>query len=76
MNVSDDCLLRLHPDTRNKSPPDHWIDEQGKKVARIERGEGRFLLSLDERLAPSFGDFIVKRLPELYRAFREINHAD
>jgi ParB family chromosome partitioning protein len=77
---SDERFRRLFaalaPRHTKQVPPDHWIDEQGKKVARIERGEGRFLLSLDERLAPSFGDFIVRRLPELYRAFREIDHAD
>jgi ParB family transcriptional regulator, chromosome partitioning protein len=77
---SDERFRRLFaalaPLNTKQVTPDHWINEQGKKVARIERSEGRFLLSLDERLAPSFGDFIVNRLPELYRAFREINHAD
>jgi ParB family transcriptional regulator, chromosome partitioning protein len=69
-------FVALAPPNAKQVTPDHWVDEQGKKVARIERSEGRLLLSFDERLAPSFGDFVVNRLAELYRAFREINHAD
>ena len=31
----------------------------------------RVTLALDEKAAPAFGDFVISRLPELYRAFRE-----
>ncbi|SDR63985.1 chromosome partitioning protein, ParB family [Rhizobiales bacterium GAS113] len=48
-----------------------WTGEDGKKVARIERGVDRVTLSVDEKAAPSFGDFLIDRLPELYRAFQD-----
>jgi ParB family transcriptional regulator, chromosome partitioning protein len=56
---------------RKRARPTIWADESGKKVARIERNDKRITLSLDETTAPAFGDFIIDRLPELYRAFRE-----
>jgi ParB family chromosome partitioning protein len=60
---------------RPKGPrPTIWSDPSGKKVARIERSEERITLALDQKAAPAFGDFIVERLPELYRAFRESIH--
>ena len=48
-----------------------WSDEDGKKVARIERHTDRITLSLDEKAVPSFGEFIVDQLPDLYRSFRD-----
>ena len=51
--------------------PSIWAADDGKKVARIERQPDRVTLSVDEKVAPSFGDYLVERLPDLYRAFRE-----
>ena len=56
---------------RKKAHPTVWTDESGQKVARIERNDKRVTLSLDETIAPAFGEFIIDRLPQLYRAFRE-----
>ena len=55
-----------------KAPrPTTWIDDDGKKIVKIERHADRVTLALDEKAAPAFGDFVISRLPELYRAFRE-----
>jgi ParB family chromosome partitioning protein len=48
-----------------------WTASDGKKVAKIERNADRFVLALDERAAPLFGDFVLDKLPELYDAFRQ-----
>ena len=55
-----------------KAPrPTTWTDDDGKKIVKIERRADRVTLALDEKAAPAFGDFVISRLPELYRAFRE-----
>jgi ParB family chromosome partitioning protein len=48
-----------------------WTADDGKKVASIERRQGRVTLGLNENVAPAFGDFLIERLPELYRSFTE-----
>ena len=47
-----------------------WTADDGAKVARIRRGGGRFVVDIDDKVAPAFGDFLVEQLAELYRAFR------
>jgi ParB family transcriptional regulator, chromosome partitioning protein len=77
---SDERFAKLFAALAPRPPkgtrPTIWSDHSGKKVARIERSEERITLSLDEKAAPAFGDFIVERLPELYRAFRESLHEE
>jgi len=48
-----------------------WTASDGKKVAKVNRSADRFILAVDEKVAPSFGDFVLERLPELYDAFRQ-----
>lgn len=48
-----------------------WTGRDGKKVATINKSAGRFILSVDEKIAPAFGDFVLDRLPDLYDAFRQ-----
>ena len=48
-----------------------WTASDGQKVAKIQRSAERVVLALDEKVAPSFGDFVVGKLPELYDAFRQ-----
>lgn len=49
---------------------DHWVANDGKKIAQIKRSSDRCVVSLDEKLAPDFGDFIISHLPDLYQAFQ------
>jgi ParB family chromosome partitioning protein len=51
--------------------PTVWTGDDGKKVVRIERRPDCTTLSVDDKAAPAFGEFVIDRLPELYRAFRE-----
>jgi ParB family transcriptional regulator, chromosome partitioning protein len=61
----------LAPHREQKPQTTIWAGEDGKKVVRIERAPHRVTLALDEKAAPAFGEFLIARLPELYRAFRE-----
>ena len=47
-----------------------WKDGAGRKLARVERADGRFTLSIDETLEPSFGNFLLERLPEILASFQ------
>ncbi|GEP00597.1 plasmid partitioning protein RepB [Methylobacterium haplocladii] len=48
--------------------PQVWKDPRGRKVARVERSGGRFILSIDETLAPRLGPALFERLPEILAA--------
>ncbi len=50
--------------------PEIWKDGVGRKLARIERADGRFTLSIDETLEPSFGDYLLEQLPEILASFQ------
>lgn len=47
-----------------------WIDDLGRPLAQVDVPNGRFVISIDEVLEPTFGDYLLERLPELLKAFR------
>jgi ParB family chromosome partitioning protein len=64
-------LAALSPQsTRTLRATEVWTAPDGQKVARVDRGETRFTLTIDERLAPAFGDYLFSKFGELYEAFR------
>ena len=65
----------LAPRRPKTARPTVWTGDDGKKVVRIERSPDRTTLVVDDKTAPAFGEFVIDRLPELYRAFRE-EHRD
>lgn len=71
---SDDrfSLLLVAVTPRRNSSPEAmiWTAADGKKVAKVGRTGSKFVLELDEKIAPTFGDFVLEKLPGLYEAFR------
>lgn len=47
-----------------------WKDGSGRKIARIEQTATRFTLSIDRKLEPELGEFLVGRLDEILTALR------
>jgi ParB family transcriptional regulator, chromosome partitioning protein len=47
-----------------------WIDEGGKKIARIDDEGGWFRISIDKTVDADFGAFLADQLPALLRAYR------
>ncbi len=47
-----------------------WVSSEGTKAVRLERRPDRILLSVNETLAPQFGDFLFEQLPALFEAYR------
>ncbi|RYF22102.1 MAG: plasmid partitioning protein RepB [Oxalobacteraceae bacterium] len=63
-------LEAFGPKVAPKAKSEVWKDQQGRKVARIERSSGRFILSIDEKLEPKLGTALLDRLPEILAAVR------
>jgi ParB family chromosome partitioning protein len=70
---SDERLVRvltaLAPQTVTPIGGGTWSTPGGREAARVERGSYRFSLTIDERSAPGFGDYLFAKLDELYEAF-------
>ncbi len=47
-----------------------WVDDGGKKIARIEDDAGWFRISIDKTVDADFGAFVVSQLSSLLRAYR------
>lgn len=52
-----------------KGGRDAWHDGQGRALVRIERSTSGTRLTVDEKLAGGFGDFLIERLPQLHEEF-------
>ena len=46
-----------------------WAAKDGRAVARIERSLNRFVLVVDEKIAPAFGEYLLKELEMLFAAY-------
>lgn len=46
-----------------------WHDEHGRPLVRIERNAGSVRLTLNERLSPGFGQYLIDHLDELHHRF-------
>ena len=69
-------LASLDTPPRIKSEKETWNDEEGRQIATLRRAAGRATFVVDERVAPEFGEFLLRELPRLYRDYRETRGAD
>lgn len=46
-----------------------WTSDDGKKLGRIREGDRDLTVVIDKRVAPDFANYLVERLPELYKTF-------
>jgi len=42
----------------------------GKAIAQIKQDERSVTLVVDQKVAPDFGAYLIKTLPEIYAAFK------
>jgi ParB family chromosome partitioning protein len=61
----------LAPKTEAKPQARILQDEQGRKLARIERSPHSVTVAFDERVEPGLADYILDRLPEMLAAYRK-----
>jgi ParB family chromosome partitioning protein len=47
----------------------YWAPNNGPRVAKITANEQAFILAIDRRIAPDFGDYILEELEGLYKTY-------
>lgn len=60
----------MAPNAKQKPKAQKWVSEDGTNIARIDRNETACVLSINEKSAPMFGQFLIDQLPVLYAAFK------
>lgn len=58
------------PKKKKSGKSEIWKDGTGRELALVERGKGRFTLSIDDTIEPAFGDYLLDRLPEIFASFK------
>lgn len=53
-----------------------WINDRGQRAGQAERKQDRLVLTIDEKVAPEFGEFLFDRLNELYAEFLQRQERD
>lgn len=49
----------------------YWAPNNGARVAKITANDQAFILAIDKRIAPDFGDYILAQLEHLYSAYKK-----
>jgi ParB family chromosome partitioning protein len=47
----------------------HWSSSDGVKVAKVTSNARNFILNIDRRVAPHFGDYLLDEMNRLYEAY-------
>lgn len=69
---SDHRFKRIYAAVRprtNRHRTESWTTSAGSKFAKITQDDERLSVTVDRRVVPEFGDFLLKRLRELYEEF-------
>jgi ParB family chromosome partitioning protein len=67
---SESELKNLLRGGRNSSgQKKHWSSSDGVKVAKITSSDRNFILTIDRRVAPDFGDYLLGEMGRLYEAY-------
>ena len=61
-------LGKAHETPGSRARPSYWSAPDGTRVAKITTNDKTFVVSIDKRVAPDFGDFLVSQLDGLYAA--------
>ena len=61
--------LSTSPGGRREGFVSAWRNSAGRAVVRIDQNARRTHLTVDERVEPSFGSFLIEQLPSLYESF-------
>lgn len=64
-------LAALDERSNRKAEKQAWVDNEGRRIATYQRADERTTVVVDERAAPDFGEFLIRELPNLYRAYSE-----
>ncbi|MFD2029360.1 hypothetical protein ACFSKM_01625 [Ancylobacter dichloromethanicus] len=54
-----------------KAHGQYWSTPAGVRVARVSSTDRAFVLSIDKRNAPGFGDFLLTQMDRLFRDLQQ-----
>jgi ParB family chromosome partitioning protein len=57
------------PEMKPRRQRSHWSSRDGVKVAKVTSSDRHFILSIDKRVAPHFGDYLMDEMEGLYKAY-------
>jgi ParB family transcriptional regulator, chromosome partitioning protein len=55
--------------TKDGSPARFWATANGTRVARVTATDKAFVLAIDKRVAPDFGDYLLARMERLFEDY-------
>ena len=71
---SDQRFRRVHalvrPSVAERPRLENWTTAEGAKFAKIVQDAEKISVTIDRRVAPEFGDFVLERLQSLYEEFK------
>jgi len=65
---SDTKALPIRART-SSSQKRYWSSSKGVKVAKVTSSDRNFILTIDRRVAPDFGDYLLGEMERLYEAY-------
>jgi ParB family chromosome partitioning protein len=67
-----DALTRK-PKKKSQTVNSNWVADDGSKVAKITKSDTATKVTIDNNVAPDFGEYILQNLPDLYLKFKSNN---
>jgi ParB family transcriptional regulator, chromosome partitioning protein len=66
---ADEAEVLPNSGPRLRGQRSHWSSSDGVKVAKVTSNDRNFILSIDRRVAPHFGDYLLDEMGRLYEAY-------
>jgi len=60
------------PEPKTKGQASYWSSQAGQKVAKVTESDRAFVLTIDRRVAPDFGEYLLNEMDRLYEAYSKI----
>lgn len=77
LNLSSDERFEFLLKTLSKKPKKKsqkinsiWVAEDGSNVAKITKSDAATMVTIDNNVAPDFGEYILQNLPDLYLKYK------
>lgn len=59
--------------TKSQTANSNWVADDGSKVAKIAKSDAVTKVTIDNNVAPNFGEYILQNLPDLYSKYKSNN---
>jgi ParB family chromosome partitioning protein len=66
---ADEAEVLRNSGSRLRGQRSYWSSSNGVKVAKVTLNDRNFILSIDRRVAPHFGDYLLDEMGRLFEAY-------